>query len=196
MAQPGDYYAQTADARRVRWQLFTDATNQRTCVRFFNDSRQVVYEEVLPGRHITLSRRNIDRLNAMSERMVSGHLLAGSLHTESLTDARPVNVSSTELTTEVTIPTEVNNRQYPLYTESFHQPKLELLVVRFTNPDLHRLTIKLKDVNGQIAIERKLDADSYNGKFDLAGLSEGNYTLVVETPDRQYRYSRPVIIVR
>jgi len=64
------------------------------------------------------------------------------------------------------------------------------LKVNFENPARERVTLSIRDAGGQVVYTTTLGHDAvYNGKLDLSGLTDGKYTVSLQS--KSSRYDKP-----
>ena len=64
------------------------------------------------------------------------------------------------------------------------------LKVNFENPAREKITLSIRDARGQVVYTMPLGQEAvYNGKLDLSGLHDGNYTVSLQS--KSSRYEKP-----
>ncbi len=64
------------------------------------------------------------------------------------------------------------------------------LKVNFENPAREKVTLSIRDARGQVVYTMPLGQDAvYNGKLDLSGLLDGNYTVSLQSKSSRYEKS-------
>ncbi|GAB3270231.1 hypothetical protein GCM10027347_40790 [Larkinella harenae] len=189
-----DYYARV-DSNRAYWKIQTDATNQKTLIRFFNRWHEPIYQEILPGRYVKLTNRNVRVFDEILDRLTNQQLVSAEVKSYALSSANaeviypapslplPGAVITTYLLDESGASAEFNPLRSDVSISDAGKLKLHVL-----NSLQKPLLITLMDEQGRYVYKEKAALLNYSRTLNLTRLHEGRFTLEVAGDKKDYRY--------
>lgn len=189
-----DYYARV-DSAQAYWKLQTDASSQKTLIRFFNHRHEPVYQETLAGRYVKLTPRNIRLFDEMLQRLVTNQLVSAEVKSHELVPAStdgPQQVVSASLAMPVTTsyildPSgqsgEVNPLRSDVAISNTGKLKIHALNIRE-----EAILVTLMDDQGRYVYKEKTALLTLNRTLNLTQLPEGRFRLEVDGPGKDYTY--------
>ncbi len=198
LTQPA--FAQTMQYRdptnpdRGAWQITTDPGNKNTVIRFFDGNKNQLYEEIIPGKYIKLTNRNIARINQTFDQIVLKSMVATQVKADpldsptfrKLSDRQNKKQSRTS-TAQASANSNSNSKLKAHAYQIGKSPRLQLII---QNPEQERIIIDLSDEQGQSLYHESFSILKYHRRFDLTGMSQGQYKLLVTTANRKQKYTR------
>jgi hypothetical protein len=194
-AQEEAFSRSSRETGNGHWKLFTDADSRSTTITFYDPQERPVYEEVLPGRYVKLTSRNVAILDKACQQICRQTLLLSKVASADLQEAiwnkragastQQVRTGEADLKEESGSAVKVNF--FPLRTSG----KFQLL---FENPARKRLIVKLENEDGRVIHSESVIRSGYMRNFDLSGSYSGKYILSVTSPDRTVRYQANILL--
>jgi hypothetical protein len=173
------------------WQIYTNAQTRSTSIKFFDSQKYLLYEEVIPGKYIKLTNRNINRINQTFDQITQNNLVVSKIKSDQL----PANHTRKSAVGEKA--THRNNNQNggsKITLNTFKIPNTTKLHLTFQNPNRERIKIYLMNDAKQIIYDENVNRNYYNRNLDFAGLHPGKYMLVLTTTNRKFRYTEQIQI--
>ena len=174
------------DSSHGYWRLNTQAVTRSTVIQFFGTSKQLLYEEILPGKWVKLSRKNQKQFDRLLEQLLANQLLTSRIKTELL----PPTPAETVLPNG-SAPSETDSNASPTKTASVvhayvsQAGKLYLIV---NNPDRLRYKIQLIDQLNRTLYEEFNNHPQYRRKLDLSALAYDAYQVIVQIDNKPVIY--------
>lgn len=177
----------TPDSSRGYWQVATHPATRRTTVQFFDEQKNVLYEETLAGSYINLNHRTVKILDQKLHQLIHKNWIASSLtviplpREKDLFRPRVAGVDATMAS---------GYRSVNGYYADALSVKDRKLEVRFLNELGYRMTIKIEDKKGQNVYFDSVVMKAYRRRFDFNSLEPGRYTLTISSYNHRFYYSR------
>lgn len=167
---------QRATVDRGYWRLNTLASTQTTQVQFFSPTHQLLYEERMPGRWVSLTRKNQKQF----DQLVSNQLLTTRIKTIPLPESadEPIPADPAQVATAQAIRATTNARGE--------------LFLAIDNPAYAAISVSVMDRN-QAVYEESVSKGQYRRKLDVSAIDSDACRLLVRLADRLvvYRVSLP-----
>ncbi|SDL97740.1 hypothetical protein SAMN05421823_109184 [Catalinimonas alkaloidigena] len=189
-AQDVSYYEkQHVSAHSGFWQVLTDPDNRTTTIRFYDEHRQVVYQEELVGKYVRLTARNRRKLDGMLEQVLHNRLVAatvGVTEMQKLARGALLKMPDVLLRDESKVEKQLALQRAQIRLNAYMMPQSLRMKVLIDNPKEERMKIRLMDTEGATLYEENTSAVSYHRPFDLQGMPVGTYTLLVKSRKQSF----------
>lgn len=172
--------AQSTDIDRGYWRLNTLASTHTTQVQFFSPTHQLLYEERMPGRWVSLTRKNQKQFDRLLDQLLSNQLLTTRIKSYPLPESadEPIPADLAQAATAQSIRATTNSTG-------------ELLLA-IDNPAYAPINVSVMD-GDRAVYKESVSKDKYRRKLDLSAI-DGNACRLLVRLDNQlvvYRVSRP-----
>lgn len=171
---------QSAALDRGYWRLNTLVSTHTTQVQFFSPTHQLLYEERMPGRWVSLTRKNQKQFDQLLDQLVSNQLLTTRIKTA------PLPASADEL-----IPADPAQAAMAQSVRATTNSRGELFLA-IDNPAYASINVLVMD-RDQPVYEESASKGQYRRKLDLSAIDGKECRLLVRLANRlvMYRVSRP-----
>jgi hypothetical protein len=181
------------ESSRGAWRLYTDPHSRSTTVKFYNAERQLVYQEVIGGKYIKLTKKNVRLLDQALNQLVGNQLIASSVKS---TDLVAYHRTSLQEISDDRLRDELIERKAVLLKAGLrvntHANVGGKLRVIFENPDQQAVTIRISDQNGLAVYEERTFITRYLRDLNLNGLKADLYLL--EVKGKTLHFTRQIAI--
>ncbi|GAB3340547.1 hypothetical protein GCM10027299_54040 [Larkinella ripae] len=171
-----------------RWQLHTDAVSHQTVVAFYDDHNRLIYQEVLPGQHVRLTRKNIRRLDQASARLASNQLVASVISPDLLTADAGFAPTETGVGRSALLGAPLAESATDGFRATVVPAPRARIAVYYQNTESNPVSIQLLDPSGQPVYRETSTHPSYKRYLDLDKLGLGVYQLTLSTAQYRYQY--------
>lgn len=183
---------------RGAWQITTDPVTKNTLIRFFDGSKNQLYEEAMAGKYIKLTKRNIARINKAFDQIMLKSTVAAQVK------ADPLDSPTFRKLSERQNKNQSKTSAYRAFANFYPDSKLKahayqigkstMFQLIILNPEQKRLIIDLSDEQGQSLYHESFSILNYRRRFDLTGMHSGQYKLLVTTTNRKQKYTRMIML--
>lgn len=189
-AQSKGYYQEDYGAsENGQWKLFTDFSTRSTTIRFFNKENQVIYEEMISGKYIKLTKRNVKILDRALARLMDNQLLSSEIKSTDLLATKGVKFNKNVLRDELKTDANINSPERAgLLVKAFQPFNTSKIKLIFENPHEERIWIILKDDKNNVIYKERSFINIYKRTFDFSQMKNGRYQLIVLGPRLTYTY--------
>ncbi|MVM29094.1 hypothetical protein GO755_03550 [Spirosoma sp. HMF4905] len=174
------------DSSRGYWRLKTQAATRSTLIQFFGPAKELLYEEIIPGKWVKLSRKNQKQFDQLLDQLLAKQLLTNRIETETLPPT-PVEPTPPRLSVRSN-----SSHESPSATASYlvhayvnSTGKLYLIV---DNPERLRYSVKVVDQIGNALYEEFTNRDQYRRRLDISALPHDAYQVVVQIDNKPFTY--------
>jgi hypothetical protein len=190
------HYRDPNNPAKGYWQLFTDAESRTTNVKFFDANQQMLYQEIMPGRFIKLTNRNITRINLVFDQIAGKSMVEKSVKSASLTSAdfkKLINRNSKKRYNNVEESTLYKeNPASGLAVHTYQIADKTDYYLTIQNPQQEQVFIYLFNKINQNIYWEKVQKTDYRRKFNFEGMPQEEYKLVVTTADKKLKYTKKI----
>lgn len=174
------------DSARGYWQLKTQAATRSTLIQFFGPNQQLLYEEIIAGKWVKLSRKNQKQFDQLLDQLLANQLLTNRIDTETLppTPADPIP-SRLSVGSSPSQDSPSTTASYLVHAYVNSTGKLYLIV---DNPDRLRYSVKVIDRGGSALYEEFTNRDQYRRRLDISALPHDAYQVVVQIDNKPFIY--------
>lgn len=182
---PGSNQVRT-DSSQGYWRLKTHAATRSTGVQFFSPYGQLLYEEIIPGKWVKLSRKNQKQVDQLLAQLVAGQLLTSRIKTETL-PATPFEPDRPEVSFPSDSPDRSSTTKATYQIQAYINPEGKLYVV-VNNPNRLRYAIRVVDQRDRSLYEEFTNLNRYRRRLDVSSLPVEAYQLVVHIDNKPFTY--------
>ncbi len=154
--------AKPQEAARPFWKMETEPGADSTTVQFYTPANQLVYQEKLPNKAVTLTRKHIRALNETMDRLTAVNAPAPAANT--LADA--LNGEQVSRDGQLQIGTYTSR-------DGIH------LNLMLDNPAHDFVSIELVNSERRTVYQTSTKVDKYHYRFNMEGMPTGDYQLRV-----------------
>jgi hypothetical protein len=180
VGEPTGKQIQRATVDRGYWRLNTLASTHTTQVQFFSPTHQLLYEERMPGRWVSLTRKNQKQFDQLLDQLVSNQLVTTRIKTAPLPESadEPIPADPAQAVTAQSIRVTTNARGE--------------LFLAIDNPAYAAINVSVMD-RDQAVYEEAARKGQYRRKLDVSAVDGDACRLLVRLANRLvvYRISRP-----
>ena len=179
--------SEETESSRGYWRLKTQAATRSTGVQFFGPNGQLLYEEIIPGKWIKLSRKNQKQVDRLLAQLVANQLVTSRIRTE-LLPATPVEplIPNGAARSNSTPNSSPGSAAYLVHAYVNQSGKLYVVV---NNPDRLRYKILVADQRNRSLYEEFTNHDQYRRRLDLSALPQDAFQVIVEIDHRSFLYT-------
>jgi hypothetical protein len=178
------------------WLLFTDAANKTTRIKFFNANQQLLYEEVITDGFIKLTDRNIKKINQTFDQIAGKTMVVKKVKSELLTSSDFKDLSNrNSLKRRNNLEESTISKENPatgLLVHTYQIANKADYYLTIKNPNQERVFIYIFNKINQNVYWEKIQKISYRRKFNWEGMENGEYSLVVCTADKKFKYTKKI----
>jgi hypothetical protein len=189
----GCLLCEAAQAQYLRqephWQVYTDPATFTTSVYFYDADQRLIYQEVLPGKYLKLTK-NTRKLNGILSQKTSHNLIASAIPLTGI-DKKNIRTPQPEIPLPVADP-YAPPRSWICQALVTRQHGLMIWI---DNPQQMKLSIAVYNARGVCFYTRKIWVASNRLYFDFRDLPKGTYPLAV-TDSEGGTYHRNLLINR
>ncbi|GAB4001993.1 hypothetical protein GCM10028807_59530 [Spirosoma daeguense] len=183
--QTTDQQAAQIDSTNGYWRLNTQAATRSTRVQFFSPDSRLLYEEILPGKWVSLNRKTQRQFDKLLAQLISNQLVSSRIKTETLPPT-PLELPKSGLTVTPDNPTNSPMpASYKVHAYVSQSGKLYLVI---DNPDRFRYKIKIIDQRNRSLYEEFANLDQYRRRLDVSSLSVDSYQIVIQIGNEPFVY--------
>ncbi|RDC62739.1 hypothetical protein [Adhaeribacter pallidiroseus] len=188
-------YRDPAQPELGAWQITTDPISKNTVIRFFDGNKNQFYEEIIAGKYIKLTDRNIFRINQSFDQMVLKSIVAAQVKADPLDSPtfRKLSDRQSKKQSKISANQASNFKaNVSLKAHTYQVGKTMLFYLIVQNPEKNRIIVDLSDEQGQSLYHESFSFLNYRRRFDLTGMTQGQYQLLVTTANRKQKYTRRI----
>ncbi|SDM00402.1 hypothetical protein SAMN05421823_109251 [Catalinimonas alkaloidigena] len=171
------------------WEVSVNPKGRYTTVAFFDQDRQLLYEEKLWGQYIDLTEKNRAHLDALLAQMLQQHLVANAVKTKALQQLplRSLRTLPAEALRNEVAATKQNLEaaERPVDLSMVVRKGPAVLQVFMKNPLQRMVFLQLRNDKGKVFYEENSRQVAYNRRFQLADLPDGTYHFVVKAKGKR-----------
>lgn len=176
------YFTEKPPIDKGYWRLSIDPVTHSTLIDFYGHNHKLVYQEIIPNSPVKLTPQRRGLLDQVAERITSERLLASADPTAGFGGPRPATDAAETVLTTYEAASQSGFRTNSYVTTG------GTLRVNWDKRDPTFVDLSLLDKARQPLYAERTATNQFRRAYDLRGLADGTYTLLLTHAQRFYTF--------